>query len=101
MAANSLDGEAMPSFNSRPCERGDHFGKLVAFGYLCFNSRPCERGDGSRQHISNIGACVSIHAPARGATGNIGLSIYISQCFNSRPCERGDLSIARLASHMG
>ncbi len=35
---------------------------------MCFNSRPCERGDGN----ANERFCpqnVSIHAPARGATG--------------------------------
>ena len=56
------------NFNSRPCERGDHFPIANQLWLLLyFNSRPCERGDIS----ANFGK----------PCGNY---------FNSRPCERGD-----------
>ena len=33
---------------------------------------------------------ISIHAPARGATGELRPSSDLRKHFNSRPCERGD-----------
>ena len=77
------------NFNSRPCERGD----CLLLGGCCgssfqftplregrpavprgrslvdyFNSRPCERGD-ARAACTGCPGRISIHAPARGATG--------------------------------
>ena len=54
-------------FNSRPCERGDAGYFTGPLSFPCFNSRPCERGD-QPVTFPNWGNCVSIHAPARGAT---------------------------------
>ncbi len=55
-------------FNSRPCERGDAVPRLPDGCGGNFNSRPCERGDkGARGWWCYV--CISIHAPARGATG--------------------------------
>ena len=54
-------------FNSRPCERGDA-SRVAQFGkHRNFNSRPCERGD-FRQRKPVCYVCISILAPARGAT---------------------------------
>ena len=55
-----------------------------------FNSRPCERGDSCRAGNAVPNTCISIHAPARGATKKATAWSIWSMYFNSRPCERGD-----------
>ena len=73
-------GETGPvDFNSRPCERGDQY-RRESFAPWYFNSRPCERGD-RRDQKEIPGKQISIHAPARGATGGgvrHGLQVIIS-----------------------
>ena len=54
-----------------------------------FNSRPCERGDPATRPGQQE-RCISIHAPARGATQRPPPCSSGSSYFNSRPCERGD-----------
>jgi len=56
----------------------------------CFNPRPCARGDEKSADAYGFGE-VSIHAPARGATGSSfpGISRPMLR-FNPRPCARGD-----------
>ena len=58
-----------------------------------FNSRPCERGD-TAAAVDQERMNISIHAPARGATGAGCPHIKVILDFNSRPCERGDSSSA-------
>ena len=78
-----------------------------------FNSRPCERGDFNLFDLILVHFAISIHAPARGATGKLMKkspsstifqftplregrlqnppAVSQMQYFNSRPCERGDV----------
>ena len=56
---------------------------------LNFNSRPCARGDDTKR-ITTIYYCISIPAPARGATKYEIEKIKNIYYFNSRPCARGD-----------
>jgi len=120
-------------FNPRPCERGDAMMERIRGKDSGFNPRPCERGDKrsdgvvcfrrwfqstplreGRRNCYTLcpkNSPVSIHAPARGATGATPLvagtdyvSIHapargatrvidvddIANRFNPRPCERGD-----------
>ena len=104
---DNLDG-----FNPRPCERGDPR-KSASFGWCAwFQSTPLRKGrHGKRNHsILSFGfqstplrkgrpsassqdtdnPCVSIHAPAKGATLWRPLYLQYFRCFNPRPCERGD-----------
>ena len=77
------------NFNSRPSARGDF--RVMPGGYTPgnFNSRPSARGD-------DLGALlvrqliISIHAPPRGATIKVFLSVPLPLHFNSRPSARGD-----------
>ena len=55
-----------------------------------FNPRPCARGDLCRLRNYNRQQLVSIHAPARGATGMGVFGLPSQICFNPRPCARGD-----------
>ena len=85
----TLSSTARSDFNSRPCERGDiHHRKRQNHSGGNFNSRPCERGDPSTWSEYSFPA-ISIHAPARGATGPRRKEGR-RRNFNSRPCERGD-----------
>ncbi len=56
-------------FDPRPCARGDHASRLVdASGIGKFRSTPLREGRHQRHRRRQLGADVSIHAPARGAT---------------------------------
>ena len=56
-----------------------------------FNPRPRAGGDMSPTAVSQV--CVSIHAPARGATTQRG-RWHEQRCFNPRPRAGGDKSVA-------
>ena len=54
-------------FNSRPCERGDHF-FCQFFGFFVISIHAPARGATLRGSICSCTGLISIHAPARGAT---------------------------------
>ena len=54
-------------FNSRPSARGDEITESVSVALSHFNSRPSARGDVIPSCFATS-ACISIHAPPRGAT---------------------------------
>ena len=54
-----------------------------------FNPRSYERSDKETQ-LSALSIVVSIHAPTKGATCNMGLSHCNRYCFNPRSYERSD-----------
>ena len=87
-------------FNSRPCERGDPDAALSAARFFRFQFTPLREGRRNAGQI--IGApSISIHAPARGATGRLPGAGCPACHFNSRPCERGDgISAVALADAM-
>ena len=58
----------------------------------CFNSRARKRRD-QAYIIPNADWSVSIHAPARGATGALGYTILVNVCFNSRARKRRDKAV--------
>ena len=88
--ARRLEVIGRANFNSRPCERGDLLALFYLVPLLYFNSRPCERGDSAPPFVIRwrflfqftplregrlaviictiSSKCISIHAPARGAT---------------------------------
>jgi len=99
------------SFNPRPCARGDYLMSEMGDGEYKFQSTPLREG----RHLHDGGRAmtlrVSIHAPARGATGGITMMLNPSKFqstplregrqrdqhmdearpgFNPRPCARGD-----------
>ena len=86
--ANLLRGHKT-NFNSRPCGRGDRGYLYAVYHRSYFNSRPCGRGDFYLCGISGS-FCISIHAPAGGATLIQRTSSTPKINFNSRPCGRGD-----------
>ena len=108
-------------FNSRPCERGDAVRRAVVtgvnqfqfsplregrpeqvprlHGILHFNSRPCERGDNCAS-VFFFQFCISILAPARGAT-----SVHASKVpfgiFQFSPLREGRHAIIDAVSAFG
>ena len=79
------------SFNSRPCERGDKISRVLWQQRLAmFQFTPLREGRLALADHRFCAGCVSIHAPARGATCARLLVGKRFCCFNSRPCERGD-----------
>ena len=70
------------------------------FEVVNFNSRPCVRGDLPPGH-NPAASCISIHAPARGATPRNYAKRRVLYDFNSRPCERGDLALPTSATLSG
>ena len=61
---------ASGGFDPRPCARGDHCGHVFPASEMPFRSTPCARGDQVVESWStSTYDAVSIHAPARGATG--------------------------------
>ena len=60
---------ATDGFNPRPCARGDvGVSRRLERTTGSFNPRPCARGDRRAARDDLRRRCVSIHAPARGAT---------------------------------
>ena len=76
------------SFNSRSREGSDLIPRLEWVLVKCFNSRSREGSDSALEG-STDGELVSIHAPARGATGRLHPARR-QQCFNSRSREGSD-----------
>ena len=76
-------------FNSRPCERGDQ-GQERKGGGTIFQFTPLREGRHGIWRLFCWVDLISIHAPARGATGARNPVRAFRQYFNSRPCERGD-----------
>ena len=76
------------NFNSRPCERGDPRLSTAARWMLYFNSRPCERGD-VLALVQHLGAKISIHAPARGATNRGTMFWAMNSKFQFTPLREG------------
>ena len=81
---------ANPSFNPRPCARGDvQIGKSIK-SEPKFQSTPlCEGRHLDAMQKRRI-QDVSIHAPVRGATRPKRCCIGYKMGFNPRPCARGD-----------
>ncbi len=77
-------------FNSRPCERGDHDAILKIRDYFQFQFTPLREGRRTLNSFNYREWSISIHAPARGATGGAVHGLQVGSHFNSRPCERGD-----------
>ena len=74
-------------FNPRPCRRGDLKLSQRHWTRQGFNPRPCRRGDPLK--VSEIRSlCVSIHAPAGGAT-NRGQQLKYGELFQSTPLQEG------------
>ncbi len=63
-----------------------------------FNPRPCARGDACSMPGYSMRK-VSIHAPARGATGRPLQRRVLNPCFNPRPCARGDIPVITFEHH--
>ena len=70
---------------------------LARQGTVCFDPRPCARGDQSRARRASR-RCVSIHAPARGATLKR-RSPRSLVGFDPRPCARGDAATCATSDH--
>jgi len=77
------------SFNPRPCARGDAPATMWATMRIGFQSTPLREGRLLKQAEYSL-IQVSIHAPARGATGLPQKTDQSKACFNPRPCARGD-----------
>ena len=75
------------SFNPRPREGGDHRSTKWTSATRSFNPRPREGGDEPGEPPGD-GACVSIRAPAKGATG-VGRGSRAIKMFQSAPPRRG------------
>ena len=79
-------------FQSTPPRGGRQPGR-GRYGVLeDFNPRPREGGDG--QPWPNDDDDISIHAPARGATGRCSRLFALENNFNPRPREGGDYGVA-------
>ena len=63
---------------------------LHTFSCTYFYSHPREGGDYVVWQICNVSTCISIHAPAKGATGISGQCFPVIYYFYSRPREGGD-----------
>ena len=106
------DTSRSPSFDPRPCARGDSLGYADRVSDLLFRSTPLREGRRAHAPIGVVTLLVSIHAPARGATSIGGVSMPSDEvsihapargatrqhrsdrsdaCFDPRPCARGDL----------
>ena len=99
-------------FRSTPLREGRRpESASLAMHEMGFDPRPCARGDAACFELPRAAACVSIHAPARGATGTLphrrwpNVSIHAPargatrssrwrgtrlSRFDPRPCARGD-----------
>ena len=67
--------------------------------HILFQFTPLREGRPSRDHLRRHGGCcISIHAPARGATARKNRKRRNPNYFNSRPCERGDLAVSAAKS---
>ena len=75
------------SFNPRPSREGRRNQYHISCRLSCFNPRPCARGDLLIQFGRGVFS-VSIHAPARGATHAILISI-VHYKFQSTPLREG------------
>ncbi len=75
-------------FDPRPRARGDNCCKMSMFVSWCFDPRPRARGD-DRPGRKPEPVAVSIHAPARGATGLSQESSLPSMRFRSTPLREG------------
>ena len=78
-------------FQFTPLREGRHIVHAVLKPVqLYFNSRPCGRGDAEVSLLAGFVNCISIHAPAGGATRAGRQQRDFCGDFNSRPCGRGD-----------
>ena len=66
------------NFNSRPCERGFKKLKRILKAISNFNSRPCERGF-QIAGLTSLNPYISIHAPARGASGETAMAYKLDK----------------------
>ena len=79
-------------FNSRPSARGDMMRHRLRLPPSYFNSRPSARGDDGCGMCDGKGACISIHAPPRGATergrlfGGEAVLFQFTPLREGRPC---------------
>ena len=80
-----------PSFNPRPCARGDRPGSVLCWILDRFNPRPCARGDLYPGRLLPLSVPVSIRAPARGATRRSELECDLLRGFQSAPLREGRL----------
>ena len=87
-----INATTIPSFNPRPCARGDTFSADEKSNIILVSIHAPVRGatfDWAKKNIDCYQ--VSIHAPVRGATTG-GISTQTGNgCFNPRPCARGDI----------
>ena len=83
-------------FNPRPRAGGDSQGSLRRLGQFRFQSTPPRGGRLKYAELLQV-QNVSIHAPARGATGVVGQIEQYLQSFNPRPRAGGDI-VSRLLS---
>ena len=79
-------------FQFPPLREGRQWSAAASPSRPYFNSRPCERGD-HEDDAWTAKKCISIPAPARGATLLLIGQRIGNLHFNSRPCERGDASV--------
>ena len=93
----SVEVGAEVNFNSRPREGGDASANALRLPPIYFNSRPREGGDGLASRFT-VRIFISIHAPAKGATGLLQVGNRSTlPYFNSRPREGGDSPLLDLA----
>ncbi len=85
------DNLSTSCFNPRPREGGDSCPLVNLPPGFLFQSTPPRRGRRYTVFFSTVRANVSIHAPAKGATTNIGKLLCYYHGFNPRPREGGDL----------
>ena len=83
----------MIGFNPRPRARGDIVGIRPRAAYAVSIHAPA-RGATMETQVEIWLTPVSIHAPARGATGKNTMHTPRERSFNPRPRARGDLSIS-------
>jgi len=78
-----------PSFNPRPCARGDVRRPASPPPGSCFNPRPCARGDDNYTVNCPVYESFNPRPCARGDESRA-RSRRAIRCFNPRPCARGD-----------
>ncbi len=76
-------------FQSTPLREGRPQNNIACLQQRRFNPRPCGRGDVQGFSEPSV-TCVSIHAPAGGATLWSSCEDPAPMSFNPRPCGRGD-----------
>ena len=77
-------------FQSTPLREGRRFLQCRETRCNRFQSTPLREGRLIRRRQGSRRVIVSIHAPARGATGVGQPASFATDCFNPRPCARGD-----------